>query len=583
MVIDFLHPYYLLLLLPAAYMIYWWYRGERRLDGGRKKLVAVLRSLMFALLILAVSGTALKLPIAQQQTVFLVDESKSLASPKEAVAWIKQAVQQKKPEDGFAILGTGEKPAVEYPLTLDKNTSLELGSVTNPNFTNLAGGLRLADGLFEPGYRQRVVLLSDGEQNIGDAVTEARFLKERGIRVDVVPMHRELGAEVLVSSASVPSTLYQGEKFALNVALDSTVATGAELRVYEDNRPVAKSQVDLQKGESRFSIPLQAEQPGFHRYRVEVQPAEDTVAANNTAYAYGEVAGRPSVLIVEGKPGEAKWLAGALQAGQVPFEVKQATAMPSTLEDLRRYAAIVLANVSGVDVPESTQKQIEIAVRDFGVGLMMTGGDDSFGLGGYFNTPIEKALPVYMDIRNQKEIPSLGLMLVVDRSGSMGVEKMEIAKEAARRSTAMLSPQDTLGVVAFDSAPWWVIEPTHVTDPKDLQNRISGITAGGGTDIYPALAEAFASLTEVKAKRKHIILLTDGQSSYGDYAGLTEKMREKGITMSTVAVGQDADQNLLRQLAEWAKGRFYATTDSSNVPQIFSKETAMAGKTYIED
>lgn len=578
-----MYPWALLALLPAGYAIYRWYRDERRLQGARKKTVAILRSLLFLCLILAVAGVALLAPVHRQAAVFVVDESKSIDSPKEALSFLRAAVESKRADDGYAVLGVGERPSVEYPLTQTVHSNLELGNVLNPNYTNLASGLRLAEGLVEPGYRPRVVLLSDGEQNVGDAVAEAAFLKQRGVRVDVVPLKRDVGREVLVRSATTPTMIYQGERFFLKTTLESTVDTTAELRIYEDNRLVSTEQVSLQKGDNPFSVPLQSEQPGFHRYKVEISSADDTIAANNTAYAFGEVAGRPSVLILEGKAGDAKWLTSALQASGLSYEVKLGTQAPTALEDMRRYAAIVLANVSGTELPETVQRQMELAVRDFGVGLMMTGGEDSFGLGGYFDTPIEKALPVYMDIRNNKEIPSLGLMLVIDRSGSMSGEKMELAKEAARRASQMLKAQDTLGVVAFDSTPWWVVEPTHVTDVKEIQNRISSIQADGGTEIYSALVTAFDQLKKVEAKRKHIILLTDGQAPNGAYDSLTAQMNEQGITMSTVAVGTDADQNLLKSLAEKAKGRFYATTDSQNVPQIFSKETALAGKTYIQD
>lgn len=563
--------------------MYWWYKGERRLIGARKKTAAVLRTLMFLLLICSVAGLTLKAPVNHQEVIFVVDESKSITSQKQAVAFVQAAIGSKRLDDGYAIIGTGERPAVEYPLSTDLSSTFELGGVPNKDFTDLSAGLRLAQGLISADYQPRVVLLSDGEQNLGDAVREAGYLKERGIRVDVSYLAREVGAEVLVKNASVPATLYQGETFSLSAVVESTVETSATLQVYEDNKPIAKTQLQVQKGENRLSIPLQATDSGFHRYRVEVLPAEDTESVNNTAYAYGEVLGKSAALIVEGTPGDAKWLSEALRAGQFPHRIATAETMPKTLEDLRRYSVIVLANVSGVDLAESVQKQIESAVRDFGVGLMMTGGEDSFGLGGYFDTPIEKALPVYMDLRNQQEIPSLGLMLVIDRSGSMGTDKMELAKEAARRSTGMLKAQDTLGVLAFDTTNWWVVEPTKVTDPKELQNKISGIVASGGTSIYPAVEAAFKKLQDVDTKRKHIILLTDGQSPEGDYDGLTAKMREKGITMSTVAVGEDADQGLLEKLAEKAKGRFYSAVDSASVPMIFSKETALAGKTYIED
>nr|WP_236588253.1 VWA domain-containing protein [Tumebacillus amylolyticus] len=578
-----MHPWVLLALLPAGYTIYRWYRDERRLHGARKKTVAVLRSLLFLFLTLAVAGTALLAPVTQQAAVFVIDESKSIDSPKEAVAFLRAAVESKKPDDGYAVLGLGERPSVEYPLTQQVRSNLELSGITNPNYTNLASGLRLAEGLVEPGYRPRVVLLTDGEQNVGDAVAEAAFLKQRGVLVDVAPLKRDVTREVLVHSASTPTTLYQGESFALKTTLESTLDTTAELRIYEDNRLVSTQNVALQKGENPFSLPLKSEQPGFHRYKVEVQSADDSISANNTAYAFGEVAGRPSVLILEGTPGDAKSLTSALQASGLQYEVRPGTSAPENLEDFRRYAAVVLANVSGTDLPEHVQQLLEIAVRDFGVGLMMTGGQDSFGLGGYFGTPVEKALPVYMDIRSKKEIPSLGLVLVIDHSGSMDGQKMELAKEAARRAAQMLTPQDTLGVLAFDDQPYWVVEPAHVTDVKGIQDTVSSIRAAGGTSIYPALVAAYDRLKTVEAKRKHIILLTDGQSPNGAYDSITGMMNDSAITMSTVAVGADADQTLLKSLAEKAKGRFYSTTDSQNVPQIFSKETALAGKTYIQD
>ncbi|PWK12831.1 putative glutamine amidotransferase [Tumebacillus permanentifrigoris] len=578
-----MYPWVLLALLPAGYAVYRWYRDERRLHGARKKTVAILRSLLFLSLTLAVAGTAWLAPVTQQAAVFVIDESKSIDSPREAVSFLRTAVESKQADDGYAVVGLGERPAVEYPLTQAVRTNLELSGVSNPNYTNLASGLRLAEGLVQPGYRPRVILLSDGEQNAGDAVAEAAFLKQRGVLVDVAALKRDVGREVLIRSASTPTTLYEGESFSLKTTLESTVDTTAELNIYEDNSLVSTQSVSLQKGDNSFALPLKSEQPGFHRYRVEVQSADDTVAANNTAFSFGEVAGRPAMLVLEGQPGDAKWLTSALQASGLAYEVKPGRTAPDRLEDLRRYAAIVLANVSGVDLPEQVQQQIEIAVRDFGVGLMMTGGQDAFGLGGYFGTPVEKALPVYMDIRSQKEIPSLGLMLVIDHSGSMQGQKMELAKEAARRAAQMLTPQDTLGVLAFDSSPYWVVEPKHVNDVKDIQNQVSSIQASGGTDIYPALVAAFDRMKTVQAKRKHIILLTDGQAPNGDYDGLTKRMRDQNVTMSTVAVGQDADQNLLRGLAEKAKGRFYNTTDSQNVPQIFSKETALAGKTYIQD
>ncbi|MDP2859631.1 MAG: VWA domain-containing protein, partial [Bacillota bacterium] len=211
----------------------------------------------------------------------------------------------------------------------------------------------------------------------------------------------------------------------------------------------------------------------------------------------------------------------------------------------------------------------------------------SFGPGGYFRTPVERALPVFMDIRGRGEIPSLGLMLVIDKSGSMsetsaGISKVELAKEAAIRSTEILGPRDVIGVIAFDGEPKWVVEPTTVTDPSRVQDDIATIRAGGGTNIYPALDEAYKALKDQNTKYRHVILLTDGMSaSGGDYESLLRDMRQAGITVSTVAVGNDADRRLLERIAKLGEGRYYFSNDTSRIPKIFTKETILASRNYV--
>src|SRR5690606_35000572 len=140
------------------------------------------------------------------------------------------------------------------------------------------------------------------------------------------------------------------------------------------------------------------------------------------------------------------------------------------------------------------------AVSDYGVGLMMLGGEQSFGLGGYFQTPVEDALPVYMDLKGRKKLPSLGLVLVIDRSGSMSDGKLELAKEAAIRTVELMRDEDTVGVVAFDSAPWWVVEPTKLTDRESVIESIQGVQPAGGTEIYTALDAGYQGLLKLEAE-----------------------------------------------------------------------------------
>ncbi len=260
-----------------------------------------------------------------------------------------------------------------------------------------------------------------------------------------------------------------------------------------------------------------------------------------------------------------------------------AASLPNELSSYLQYNAIIFDNVPGHLVGEAKMSVIEQAVKNFGVGFTMVGGENSFGLGGYFKTPIETLLPVEMEIKGKEQLPSLGLVIVLDRSGSMYGSKLELAKEAAARSVEMLRDEDTLGFIAFDDRPWEIIETAPLGNKEEAVDTILSVTPGGGTEIYSSLSAAYDSLADLKLQRKHIILLTDGQSQSGNYEDLIENGKEQGITLSTVAIGQDADGNLLQSLSEMGSGRFYDVIDEQTIPSILSRETAMISRTYIED
>ncbi len=195
-------------------------------------------------------------------------------------------------------------------------------------------------------------------------------------------------------------------------------------------------------------------------------------------------------------------------------------------------------------------------VQDLGGGLIMLGGDQSFGLGGYYKTTLEEILPVRSDFEKEKEKPSLAMMLVIDKSGSMGGEKIEMAKEAARAAVELLGPSDKVGVLAFEGENFWVSELHPCTDKGFVLDRIAGLEAGGGTVMAPAMEEAHEALRGAVAKLKHVIILTDGISAPGDFEGIAQAMAADRITVSTVAMGGDADQQLLEEIARIGNGRY---------------------------
>jgi Ca-activated chloride channel homolog len=584
--IDVQQPWFLLLLIPAAWVIAAWWRGQRRMPNSRKTVIAAVRGAVFLLLILALAGTQLLHPVQAETVVFVVDRSASMKDDPRVYAFMRDAVERKRAEDQFGVVAVGADAAVDQPLTTRREVQ-PVGVEVNRHATNLAEGIRLAAAMIPSHARGKIVLLTDGLATHGDAAREAKLAAERGIAVEAVSLQQPQGEEVVLTAVQVPERLYAGEEYAIKVDVESTTATRATLRLYEGNREAGRQTIQVEKGKNRFLFTQKALQEGFQRYRVEIEPERDTVQTNNQAHAYTQVAGAPTVLVLEGHPGAAKNLVSALSAGSIKADVKDPSLLPKALDGYKRYASIILADVAATQLSDADMERMRTAVRDLGVGLIMTGGSDSFGMGGWLQTPIEEALPVHMDLRGKEDLPSLGLMLVIDKSGSMaadahGVDKMELAKEAAIRATSMLNRQDQVGVIAFDGTPWEVVPPRPVTDLDDIHRQIGGIFADGGTDIFPALQMAYERIKTMQTQRKHVILLTDGQSGRNDdYQGLLQQMTGENITVSTVAVGDDADTALLEEIAQWGKGRYYFAKDATSVPKIFSKETALASRTYI--
>jgi len=578
-------PWALLLLIPWLIYIIWISKMTIRLRGRRKIMSIAIRSIILLLLIAIVAQVQPFIVREQRSLVFISDRSESMRADQRIGEWVKEAWTAKEASDRGGIISAGLNAAVERTVTnqtLEDDQAFNFRASVNRNYTDLSQGLQLAAAMLQKEGGGRIVLLSDGAENSGDVRRQARMLKNAGIAVDVVHINSSVVKDISIDQLNVPASLKQGETFTFEIAISSTFAGQAQLRLYADDAELSVSEIQVEKGENRYALQSVALEPGFHRFRAEIFAAGDEQQANNTAYAFSRVSGPPAVLIVEGVPGSSANIEAALQASVIRYETIMPEQLSVELPEYAAYDSIILNNVSATRIAEKPMEWIAKAVSDYGVGLMMIGGDDSFGLGGYFKTPIERALPVYMDLQGRKQIPTLGLVLVIDRSGSMMDGKLELAKEAAIRTIELLRDIDTVGVIAFDSSPWWVVEPTKLTDRKTVISQIQGIQPEGGTEIFSALNEGYTGLTKLDAQRKHMILLTDGQSSTNaNYKQITDAMNEKNMTLSTVAVGEGADQQLLEQLAKNAKGRYYFTKDESTLPAIFSRETVMMSRTYI--
>ena len=419
---------------------------------------------------------------------------------------------------------------------------------------------------------------------------ESRLLKASGAEVysrymRTVSERTTQQGEVAVRELAAPQMPAEGEAFDLKATIDSTQDTDAVLRVFRNDSVVAERPVHLSaEGENVFVMPQRLDQKGFYTYRAEIEATQaDGFVQNNSREAFALVEGRPRTLYLYGDRQPSQGLIRVLTEGNFVPDVRPPGGLPTKLAGFQNYDMVIFDNVPATALSEEQMKMIQSYVKDLGGGFMMIGGDQSFGPGGYFKTPIEQTLPVSLDVRQKKHFPSLALALVIDKSGSMLGTKIQLALEAASAAVDFLSERDSIEVIAFDDSAHAVVKLTKVEDKKAIAGEITSIQAIGGTNIYAGLEMAHTSLAASDAQIKHIILLSDGQSE-GNYPTIVRRIGEAGITLSSVAIGEDADLPLMKMLAQQGGGRFYATDTAENLPRIFTREAFLASRsTLIEE
>ena len=567
---------------------YYWAKLNRRLKGLRKGVFTTLRLVIVFSLILSLAGLQGTVPSKRQAVFFLADGSQSsLDNRTQYGELIGNAMDKIGAKDKAGVLVFGEKPVAKVFLSKTPNYSKLSFSGINEGFTNIEKAVENAVKLLPKGYSGKVVILTDGEENIGSIEKTARLLKERNIEVLSYKLKREIKNETAVDKLDIPKSVEKGKKFDITVQISSTVNQDAVLSLDGPGGRQEKK-VHLTKGTNRFVFSDTAGDSGLRVYNAFLSASIDTETKNNQLSTFTEIKSKPAMLVISNNKDDSRDIEGVLKANNADYYVKTAKEAPGKMEDLLKYKAVIMCNVSAENLPEGFMDNIEAYVKDFGRGLIATGGEDSFALGGYFKTSLEKTLPVYMEMKGKKQIPDMALALIIDKSGSMqegrgGIMKVDLAKEAAARVLDSLRPNDSLGIIAFDENVFWVQKTAKVTDPESFRDAIGTIRAGGGTSIQPALQAGITSLKNTKAKIKHIILLTDGQAESTGYDTMLEDAKKEGITISTVAVGLDADRRLLFNIAEKCDGRFYVTNELSNIPAIFAKETFMATKEYLNN
>jgi len=604
---ELLAPRMLGLVLLAPYFLWMLGRSLADLPLAQRVLSVLLRIGFVALLALGLARLARTATTSKVCTVYLVDVSESV--PDAALGDAQAAIQaglDARPKDSLVRVVTfarrprvveladdgarapviarhepppGDAPAASAgaPPTSPPKPRLGLGAATD-----IASAMELAYGLYPAGYLRRAVILSDGVQTDGDMLSEASRARQFGVKVFAVPYRRPVPGEVAVRDLRAPDRLRVDEPFELHSLLFSSrpQTVRAVLKQGEAiNGLEGVRSLDLKAGDNDVTWKSVVRVAGEVTYALELTDIpEDHFKENNRFAVTVAVPGRPAILYVEGNQAHQGYLASALNAQGFEVDPRGPSELPSSLRELERYDFVILSDTPADAVSLTQQEALEGYVRDLGGGFLFAGGENGYGLGGWYHTTVERILPVRMDAEKRRDEPDIAMALVIDRSGSMSGLPLEMAKEAAKATADTLSADDLLEVIAFDSQPTRIVKMTAAKHRARIQSDIARIQAGGGTEIFGALDAAYQALSVTRARKKHVILLTDGQAPQNGIRDLVQSMTAEGMTVSTVGLGAGIDDGLLRMISDLGQGRFYKVVDPQSLPRVFTKETEMVSR-----
>ncbi len=592
---DWLYPQILFLIVPALALLFWFdARSTHPMHGTRKRLLLAVRCALVILAILAFASPAKLLPSKDQSAIFVLDHSRSQgAEGLKMVYETARLVRESLPGDsevGYVAAGR-EARLLGNPSSDSFTAGAEAGVEVMEaigSASNFEQAARLAKGIFPGGSSRHLVLVGDGVETAGSLMALAREAVVAGIKIHAVGVAGDVQPDVRVTRlVSSQSRLNEGASLELEATIESSLSGPGRVRLFENGIEVESNDVELVAGElTTLRFKRVPEKRNIYNYRVVIEgfEEEDAIPENNEALSIVDVRGKPLLLYVEGEEGESRYLVDAMSREGIRLDVRSPDGLPNSLQELAGYDGIVLSDIPAHRIGEGRMVAIRDYVEKLGGGFVMIGGMNSFGVGGYYRTPIEEILPVKLKAPDQEEFQSSALALVIDRSGSMAGQKIEICKSAAIASAELLSPKDSIGIYAFDSQVHEIVPMTKVTSTSTIASQISLLGSGGGTNIYPGMVMAREELNQVKAKIKHMIVLTDGQTSGQGYQALASQCQAEGITISTVAVGSGAQVGLLQAIAAAGGGQSYVTMDPGSIVRIFTQDTMThTGRMIRED
>jgi uncharacterized membrane protein len=577
---QFTHPWLLVALpLAVAWMVWLWVKSDVQVSAWRRWCSLGLRLLVTVAVCLALAGLQWLRPQEGLNVFYLLDRSDSIPSVQQEQAreLVNQLAQPRKATDRGGVVVFGSEASIETM----PNAVVDLKkvqAVIGTGRSDLAAGIQLGTAAFPETGQKRLVLMSDGNENLGDALASVLSARSLGVTLDVVPLGVARGGDVAVQKVSVPAKLKKGQTFDAKIFVQSDTARAATVRLFRNDQSMGETVVNLQAGKNLFTFPQTLNDSGFYSYDVRIESEGDQLPQNNRGSAFATVQGDPRVLVVSSDPAQDADLAAALRTTRLDVKLVGPSGFPGSLAEMQSYESIFLCNLEASIMGSEGMGQLESAVRDFGVGLVCIGGDKSFAAGGYRNTALDTTLPVSMELDSKKVLPPGAVVLVMHGMEFAGGN--QTARDCAIGTLNALGPADEMGVLLWDGTERWLFELQKVGDRKKLGSLIAGMNQGDLGSFENILLMAHNALKKSRASLKHIIVFSDGDPAAPRPQTMADIVADK-ITLSTVLISGHAGPETMVRMAEDGQGRFYDVKSPEDLPQIFIKEAAVILKTAI--
>jgi Mg-chelatase subunit ChlD len=580
-------PIWLLLLVPLAAAWFAWPLPNRGLK--------ILRAVIFLLVVFALAQLAIKLPDRAGTVIVVADRSESMpqnsdASEKEIIGLLHKSMG---PRDQLGVVAFGQQAVVEQ-----SPQRTEFGGFTaqvGADHSSLNDAIESALSLIPPAGGGRILVLSDGKWTGKDPAAAAARAAGRGVAVDYRLLARPQINDTAIQSFLTPQSVLPGQAFVLSAWVQSPTDQEIQYQLKRGDEIISSGSKKISSGLTRLMFRDRAVTAGVNEYTVTIQGAtNDPVPENNSARALVGVEGSRPILVVS-SAGENSGLVKLLRGGDVEVIGKTPAQCNWSLEELSQFSAVILENVPAGEIGMSGMETLASWVEDTGSGLAMTGGQKSYGPGGYFKSPLERVMPVSMEMRREARKLSVAVVVALDRSGSMSMPagggriKMDLADLGTVSVLDLLSPMDEIGVFAVDTAAHEIVPLDTVEHNIGYRSKILSIgSEGGGIYIYEALVASARMIQGAKAQTKHIILFSDAadaeQSAH--YEEIVGKLRDADVTVSVVGLGTEHDQdaNMLKDLARRGGGECYFSDNPDEIPRIFAQDTfTIARSTFIDE